>query len=116
MKKMIMIVLCASTLFANTSFEKNKEYRCLNTHNIQQGQEVNVDPKQANKQPFIFSIKDEKLVTNNNIVFDFKMQRGPMSSYSNAQYMLLLTPNLGLGLVPKKAKGSVQFYFDCKIK
>ncbi len=116
MKKLILMALCVSSIFANASFEKNKQYTCLNTHNIQQGKQINVDPNEAKKQPFDFSIKENKLITNNNMVFDFKMKRGPMSSYSNTQYMLLLTPNMGLGLVPRKSKGSVQYYFVCKIK
>ena len=44
------------------------------------------------------------------------MKKGPMSSYSNSEYMLLLTPNMQLGLVPRKARGAVQFYFSCKTK
>ena len=116
MKKIVLITLCVSSLFASASFEKNKQYNCLNTHSIQQGQQIKADPKEANKQPFIFTIKENKLIANNNAVFDFKMEKGPMSSYSNADYMLLLTPNMVLGLVPRKAKGAVQFYFACTTK
>ena len=114
MKKLLFITLCVSSLFSAESFNKNKEYTCLNTHSIQQGQQINVDPKDANKKPFIFTIKENQLITKNNMTFDFKMQREPMSSYSNTEYMLLLTPNLVLGLVPREAKGAVQFYFQCK--
>ena len=116
MKKLLFISLFLGSLFASESFEKNKEYTCLNTHNIQQGEEFKVDPKEASKQPLIFTIKEDKLISKKNIVFDFKMKRGPMSSYSNADYMLLLTPKMVLGLVPRKSKGSVQFYFLCKSK
>ena len=116
MKKLILLSLCVSSIFAKGSFEKNQPYTCLNTHSIQQGQQIKADPKEAKKQPFNFSIKENKLIANNDAVFDFKMKKGPMSSYSNADYMLLLTPNMELGLVPRKARGAVQFYFSCKIK
>jgi len=116
MKKLVLITLCVSSIFAKGTFEKNKQYTCLNTHSFQQGQQINVDPKEASKQPFIFSIKENQLIANNNAIFDFKMKKGPMSSYSNADYMLLLTPNMQLGLVPRKAKGAVQYYFNCTTK
>ena len=54
---------------------KNKQYTCLNTHSIQQGQQINADPKEASKQPFIFTIKENKLIANNNTVFDFKNEK-----------------------------------------
>lgn len=114
MKQLILIALFVTTIFANESFEKNKQYTCLNTHSMQQGQEVKANPKEAANRPFVFMIKEDKLLTTENVVFDFKMQRGEMLSYSNAQYMLLLTSNMQLGLVPRKARGSVQFYFQCK--
>ena len=116
MKKLLLIGLFTASMFASESFEKNKEYTCLNTHSIQQGQQINVEEKDASKKPFIFTIKENKLVANNNMTFDFKMKREAMSSYSNSEYMLLLTPGMVLGLVPREAKGSVQFYFTCKSK
>lgn len=116
MKKLLLITLCISSMFASESFEKNKEYTCLNSHNIQQGQQFNVDPKEASKKAFDFIIKEDKLIANGDMTFDFKMNKGLMSSYSNSDYMLLLTPNMVMGLVPRKAKGSVQYYFTCKTK
>jgi len=116
MKKLLLIALLTSSIFANESFEKNKEYTCLNTHNIKQGQQFNVEKKEAIKKPFIFSIKENQLITKESTIFEFKMSKGLMSSYSNSEYMLLLTPDMGLGLVPRKAKGSIQFYFTCKSK
>lgn len=114
MKKLIsLLFVCSSILFANNTFEVNKQYTCLNTHSIQQGQQVDVNPTEAAKKPFVFKIKEQQLVTADNVVFDFKMKRGPMSSYSNKDYMLLLTPNMQVGLVPRESKGSVQFYFSC---
>ena len=114
MKRIMMISLFASVMFAGASFETNKQYTCLNTHNIQQGQEVKVNPNEAKKKPFVFTINDNKLVSTDNVVFDFKMQRGTMSSYSNAHYMLLLTQGMQLGLVPRKSQGAAQFYFQCQ--
>jgi hypothetical protein len=116
MKKILLATLCVSSMFASASFDKNKQYTCINSHNIQQGQQISVDPKDAGKHPFIFTIKEDKLIANNNNTFDFKMKRGLMSSYSNTDYMLLLTPGMVLGLVPRKSKGSVQYYFTCKAK
>ncbi len=116
MKKLVLLTLWVSSMFSSGTFENNKQYSCINTHNIQQGQRMNIDQKEANKQPFIFSIKEDKLITSNNVIFDFKMKKGPMSSYSNADYMLLLTPNMQIGLVPRKSKGSVQYYFSCTVK
>ena len=116
MNKLVLIALCASSLYADGSFKKNIQYSCLNTHNMQHGQRMNIDQKEASEQPFLFIIKEDKIVTNDNIVFDFKMKKGLMSSYSNSVYMLLLTPDMVMGLVPRKAKGSVQYYFSCKSK
>ena len=116
MKKLLLFALCISSVFASESFEKNKEYTCLNSHNVKQGQQFKVDPKEASKEALKFTIKEDKLITNNDMVFDFKMKKGLMSSYSNSEYMLLLTPDMVMGLVPRKAKGSVQYYFSCKSK
>ncbi|MFT7004953.1 MAG: hypothetical protein ACJAWW_002319 [Sulfurimonas sp.] len=116
MKKLLLITLCLSSLFAKDTFDKNIEYTCINTHNILKGQKMDVDPNEAIKQPFIFTIKEDKIYANHNIVLDFKMQQELMFSYSNDKYMLLLTPNLELGLVPKTSKGSVQYYFKCESK
>lgn len=113
MKFLLFPALLVGTLFSN-GFEKDKVYTCLNTYNVQQGQKVFVKPEDAKDKPFIFTLKDTKLVTKDNVEFDFKMKRGPMLSYSNNDYMLLLMPNNDLGLVPKKAKGQLQFYFSCK--
>ena len=67
MKKLMILTLCVSSLFANVSFEKNKQYTCLNTHSIQQGQQINVDSKEASKQPFVFTINKE-LISNENFL------------------------------------------------
>ena len=114
MKLIIMTLLLAGFGFAAEVFEKDTQYTCLNTHNVQDGQEVPVDAKEASERPFIFMIKEDKLLTLDKTVFNFKMKKGLMSAYSNSKYMLLLTPNMVLGLVPMKARGSAQFYFSCK--
>lgn len=113
MKKLILLSLCISSIFANETFEKNTKYTCINTHNIQQGQRMNINQNEASQQLFVFTIKEDKLITDDNVMFDFKMKKGVMTSYSNVDYMLLLTPKLQIGLVPKKARGSVQYYFSC---
>ena len=116
MKKLLLISLCISSMFASDTFDKNKEYTCLNTYNTIQGKKTGVDPKQASEQPFIFTIKEDKIYANHNIVLDFKMQQDDMYSYSNSKYMLLLTPGHTLGLVPRESKGSVQYFFKCETK
>ena len=116
MKKLYISILLLSctSLFANAAFVKNKQYTCINTHSIKQGQQYPANKEEAQKRPFVFSLINEKLITTDNVSFDFKMARGPMMSYSNQHYMLLLMPNLQVGLVPKEAQGAVQFYFECK--
>ena len=116
MKQILLFIFITSVAIANNTFEKEIAYTCLNTHSIQQGQQINTNPNHAKNNPFDFTIKDDKLISTDKVVFDFKMKKGPMASYSNAAYMLLLTPNLQVGLVPKKAKGAVQYYFSCRKK
>lgn len=113
MKYLLFPILLGLSLFAN-GFEKNKVYNCINTYNMEQGQKVLVKDNEAKDKPFIFTLKENKLITKENVIFDFKMKRGEMLSYSNSDYMLLLMANNSLGLVPKKARGQLQFYFSCK--
>lgn len=113
MKFLLFPILLGASLFAS-GFEKNKLYTCINTYNMEQGQKVLVKHNEAKDKPFVFTLKENKLITKDNIEFDFKIKRGEMLSYSNAEYMLLLMPNSDLGLVPKKARGQLQFYFSCK--
>lgn len=113
MKLIISALVLSATLYANNTFEKNVQYICLNTHNIEQGVKVDADSQNAKNIPFVFTIKENKLVTSANIEFNYMMSNGNMISYSNAAYMLLLQENLNLGLVPKKSRGAVQFYFKC---
>lgn len=107
-------LLFTNVLFATENFKKDISYTCINTHVLQQGQKIDIKKKEAEKNPFVFTIKKDKLYTQTNAVFDYKMSRGDMSSYSNADYMLLLTKNLELGLVPRKSRGQIQYYFKCE--
>lgn len=116
MKLLVTIFLFTTAIFASEGFKKDVEYICLNTHMLSQGKKYESNTQEALKNPFIFTIKKDKLITVKNSVFDYKMQRGDMASYSNNNYMLLLIKNNELGLVPKKAKGSLQYFFECKTK
>ena len=116
MKLLLPTLLLATSLFANDSFKKNIEYICFNTHTMQQGQTHVVKKEDAADKPFIFTINDNQLITSEKEVFDFKMEKADMASYSNDAYMLLLLKNQELGLVPKKSRGQVQYYFQCKSK
>ena len=114
MKLILTGLLVASSLFASADFEKNIEYQCINTYSIQQDKKIEAKKNEAEKKPLVITIRDDKIHTKENAVFNFLMQRGEMSSYSNSDFMLLLTKDLKLGLVPKKARGQLQYYFDCK--
>ncbi len=114
MKLLLTLLIFAGSIFASENFKKDTPYVCLNTHTVQQGKTYNVKPEDAMKNPLEMSLKDDKLITKDNVEFTFKMQRGEMLSYSNQDLMLLLQGKLSLGLIPKKAKGSLQYYFQCK--
>ncbi len=113
MKLLLGTLLLGTLVFASEVFEKDTEYICLNTYNMEQGAKVDADPKNAKDKPFIFTIKDDKLITSSKVEFNYMMQKGKLISYSNDAYMLLLQDNMNLGLVPKKSRGAVQFYFKC---
>ncbi len=114
MKKIIFFIIMFETLLFSNSFKKETEYVCLNTYNIQSGQKNEVKREDSIKKPLIITLKKDKLYTNSNAEFDFKMQKGSMVSYSNQDLMLLLNEGLVLGLVPKKARGQLRFFFKCK--
>lgn len=116
MKLLLLPLLTTSFIFANNTFDKNIEYTCINTHNIQQGQTHQADKTEALKKPFIFTINENSIQTKEKIVFNYMMSRAGMTSYSNKDYMLLLTKNLEVGLVPKQARGQEQYYFKCNSK
>ena len=116
MKILLATFLFVSVLFADEGFEIDSEYICFNTHTMKQGQKYTVKKEDSANNPFVFALKDNQLITKNKVVFDFKMQKEDMASYSNEAYMLLLLKNKELGLVPKKARGQVQYYFQCKLK
>lgn len=114
MKLILTGCLVVSSLVANQVFEKDTDYKCINTYNIQQDTKYEANKKEAQKKPLMITIKDDKIYTKEKAIFNFLMQRGEMSSYSNSEFMLLLTKDLKLGLVPKKARGQLQYYFDCE--
>lgn len=112
--KLLLLALLTLQVFANDTFVKGIKYTCFNTATVQEGKTFKVPEEEALKRPFIFTIMDNKIITRDKIEFNFMMKKEQMSSYSNKDYMLLLTKNLELGLVPKEARGSLQFYFKCK--
>ena len=116
MKRIIVSLFFLSSLLFSQSFKKDTQYYCLNSYNVKQGEKIVVEKEVALNNPLIFTIKKEKLITSRNIEFDFRMQKGGMSSYSNEELMLLLTPGNMLGLVPKKARGQLQLFFKCEEK
>lgn len=116
MKLLVIWLGVVGILFANEIFLEDIEYQCINTHSIQKGVQINVDSKEAQNNPFMFTIREKKLYPKENAVFNFMMRNGEMSSYSNADYMLLLTKDLVMGLVPKKSRGQLQYYFKCNRK
>lgn len=111
--KFILLSLIITSVFAKQIFIKNNEYTCFNTTTVQDGKTFSVPKKDSIKKPFIFTIIDKKIITREKVEFNFMMKKEQMSSYSNKDYMLLLTKNLELGLVPKEARGRTQFYFKC---
>ena len=114
MKHMMILILFLSTLYSKVIFEKNTKYTCSNTYNIHNGKQIYANVLESQIKPFSFTIKREMIITSNNIIYDFRMQRGARVAYSNDHYLLLLTPDMEVGLVPKKQKGAIQFYFTCK--
>lgn len=116
MKLLLTISLLASIAFSKEGFEIDKEYICFNTLTMKQGEKYIVKKEDSANKPFVFSLKEDKIITQNNVTFDFKMQKENMASYANEAYMLLLLENNELGLVPKKARGQVQYFFQCNIK
>lgn len=116
MKIGIGILLASSLMFASNEFKQNVEYTCLNTAIVENGKKQEVLFSKSLDMPFIFTIKGKELKTVNNITFDYKMEKDDLISYSNDTFMLLLMKNNELGLVPKEAKGQVQYLFKCRSK
>jgi len=116
MKLIITLLISSGFLFASEYFKKETKYTCLNTYSIEQGNRLEVKKEDALKKPLEIILKEDKLYTGNNVEFTFRMKRGDMLSYSNQDVMLLLTNDLGLGLVPKKARGQLQYFFKCEQK
>lgn len=116
MKKAIGFLFIGCLAFAGNEFKHNLEYTCLNTAIVENGVKKEVDFVKSLERPFIFKIEEKKLITTNNIVFDYKMEKNDLVSYSNDSFMLLLMKEKELGLVPKKSRGQIQYIFKCKSK
>ncbi len=116
MNKILCGLLLSGTIYAGADFLKGVEYTCLNNQTIESGKTFEVTKEAAEKNPFIFTLKDDKMTTKDGTVFTFKMKRGDMLSYSNEALMLLLMKDNKMGIVPKKSKGQLQYYFECKGK
>ncbi len=116
MKQIIFLSLLSSLLFANLNFKKNTQYVCLKINTVKQGISYDITKKEAQKEPFVFILNNNKLNSKAYKTFEFRMKRQGMSSYSNKDFMLLLMQNMTLGLVPKSSKGQVQNYYKCESK
>jgi len=116
MNKVLCGLLLSAALYAGDGFAKGVEYTCLNTEAIESGKTYEIKKEDAEKNLFIFTLKEDKLTTKDGTEFTFKMKRGDMLSYSNEALMLLLMKDNKIGIVPKKSKGQLQYYFKCKIK
>lgn len=116
MKLLTLGLLFTGTLFASENFKENVDYLCINTHSIVKGEKFDVKTKDAQNNPLIITVKENKIYTSDKTVFNYLMKREDMSSYSNEDFMLLLTKDLELGLVPKKSRGQLQYYFKCSVK
>ncbi len=114
MKFIVAILALSSFIWANQNFKQDVEYRCLNIQKVQQGQTINVPENEAKDREFVFILQNQKLITKERVSFDFRMKKGPMQSYANDDYMLLLLPEQTMGLVPKKSKGQLQLYYKCR--
>ena len=114
MKTLILLTLCISSMFAKGPFEHNKQYTCTNSHTMQHGQRFNIDPKEAKEQLFVFTIKGRALTTTDDMVFKYKGKKGKTATYANKDFSLILTPTIQMSLSPKRAKGAIQYYFNCK--
>ena len=116
MKLILTTVLLASSMFASSNFEDNVEYKCLNSYNIEKGKRFNITKEVALNKPLYITIKDNKIHTSEKAVFSFLMQKDDMKSYSDENFMVLLMKGKNMGLVPKKSRGQLQYYFKCEKK
>ena len=116
MKHIIFLSLLSSFLLANQAFKQNTKYICLKIKAVKQGISSDIIKEDAQKEPFSFILKENKLNAKDYKTFEFRMKRQGMSSYSNKDFMLLLLEDMSLGLVPKSSKGQVQNYYKCESK
>ena len=113
MKYLLALLLLSPALFASKVFEQNIKYTCLNTYNIIQGKRITLSYDEAIKKPLKIMLHKNKLYSSADEIYEFKMKKNELISYSNEKTMLLLDINLGLGLVPKKGRGAYQYYYQC---
>lgn len=114
--KIISGLILASSLLIASSFEQDVDYVCQNTAVVEGGEKTELDMSKSLGMPFSFTIKGKELISTNGSIFDYKMQRNEMVSYSNIEFMLLLMPENELALVPRESKGQVQYLFKCESK
>lgn len=114
MRIILIGFLFASSLFANEIFKKETEYKCLNTFYIQSGGKNAVNKKDSEENPFIFTIKNGNIHSNNERVFKFMSNSRFIYTYTNPDYTLMLSKNHEMSLVPKKLRGQLQLDFQCK--
>ena len=116
MNKVLCGLLLSGALYAGDGFIKGVEYTCLNTETIESGKAYKIKKEDAEKNLFIFTLKEDNLTTKDGTELTFKMKKGDLLSYSNEELMLLLMKDKKLGIVPKKSKGQLQYYYKCKTK
>lgn len=116
MKVLLGILGLSALLFANNEFKENINYTCLNTQTIKDGKTFQIPEDQAKARPFDFVVNGKKLSTTEKTEFEFKLAKDGMKSYSNDDFILLLQPNMLLGLIPKYEKGKIQYFFRCQSK
>lgn len=115
MKVILVGLILVSSLFAGEkTFKKNTEYKCLNTHYVQGVKSSPISKKEAEANPFIFTIKKKSIYSNNEERFDFSTNSRFIHIYNNKDYTLMLSKNHELSLVPKNLRGQIQFNFECK--
>ncbi len=113
MRYLLTLAFLSMALFASKVFEQNIKYTCLNTYNIIDGKRITLSYEEAVIKPINIMLNKNKLYSSSEEIYEFKMKKNELISYSNKKSMLLLDINLGLGLVPKKGRGAYQYYYQC---
>ena len=115
--RITLSILCLSSiLFASGEFKQNKEYTCLNTMIIEDGKKTEVDFLKSFERPFIFTLEKKKIVSTNNVVFNFEKKEAEIEKFSNEKFILSLLKHKELSLTPKSSNGQVEYIFKCRTK